>query len=252
MAHVPKASDNPIAMCSTSTGPRIKVHTYDVASPHFVIPSSGKDSFSPSSAVMAHTRSLVFLRSHIGGPFFDIEEIWEEHTFFEFVDRSVAKTMGTMVVGRPACIASLAPSNCPQAEPYVNHVPTMTGGVGRTALAEFYRDHFIFSYVHLLLPANLAGLTSFRNPASAELVTVSRTVGPDRVVDEFVFRCVHDRMIDWLLPGVPPSGNQLEIPMIAVVNVRGDRLYHEHIWWCVKSSSEYLAAARPPRHSGSD
>jgi carboxymethylenebutenolidase len=167
-------------------------------------------------------------------------------------DRSVAKTMGTMVVGRPACIASLAPSNCPQAEPYVNHVPTMTGGVGRTALAEFYRDHFIFSYVHLLLPANLAGLTSFRNPASAELVTVSRTVGPDRVVDEFVFRCVHDRMIDWLLPGVPPSGNQLEIPMIAVVNVRGDRLYHEHIWWCVKSSSEYLAAARPPRHSGSD
>ncbi|RSH95527.1 hypothetical protein EHS25_000619 [Saitozyma podzolica] len=196
MAHVPKASDNPIAMCPTSTGPRIKVHTYDVASPHFVIPSSGKGSFSPSSAAMAHTRSLVFLRSHIGGPFFDIEEIWEEHTFFEFVDRSVAKTMGTMV-----------------AEPYVNHVPTMTGGVGRTALAEFYRDHFIFS-----------------NPAS-ELVTVSRTVGPDRVVDEFVFRCVHDRMIDWLLPGVPPSGNQLEIPMIAVVNVRGDRLYHEHIWW---------------------
>jgi carboxymethylenebutenolidase len=180
---------------------------------------------------MAHTRSLVFLRSHIGGPFFDIEEIWEEHTFFEFVNRSVAKTMGTMVVSRLGLASSHGPSDCPQAEPYVNHVPTMTGGIGRKALAEFYRDHFIFSYVHHPLPANLAALTWFRNPVSAELVTVSRTVGPDRVVDEFVFRCVHDRTVDWLLPGVPPSGNQLEIPMIAVVNVRGDRLYHEHIWW---------------------
>ncbi|GFZ51570.1 hypothetical protein JCM24511_09337 [Saitozyma sp. JCM 24511] len=197
MVHVPKGAQVPAATSSPSTGPRIKVHTYDVTAPHFIIPSSGKDSFSPSSAAMAHTRSLVFLRSHIGGPFFDIEEIWEEHTFFEFVDRSVAKTMGTMV-----------------AEPYVNHVPTMTGGIGRKALSVFYRDHFIFS-----------------NPAGAELVTVSRTVGPDRVVDEFVYKCVHDRMIDWLLPGVPPSGRQLEIPMIAVVNVRGDRLYHEHIWW---------------------
>lgn len=41
----------------------------------------------------------------------------------------------------------------------------------------------------------------------------------------------HDRTIDWLLPGVPPSGRKLAIPMMSVVNVRGDRLYHEHIWW---------------------
>jgi len=38
-------------------------------------------------------------------------------------------------------------------------------------------------------------------------------------------------MIDWLLPGVPPSGDKLSIPMVAVVNIRGDRLCHEHIWW---------------------
>lgn len=30
---------------------------------------------------------------------------------------------------------------------------------------------------------------------------------------------------------MPPSGARLAIPMVAVVNVRGDRLYHEHIWW---------------------
>lgn len=33
------------------------------------------------------------------------------------------------------------------------------------------------------------------------------------------------------LPGVPPTGKRLEIPFIGVVNIRGDRLYHEHISW---------------------
>lgn len=92
----------------------------------------------------------------------------------------------------------------------------MTGGIGRKALQEFYRDHFIFS-----------------NPDDTELVVISRTVGVDRVVDEFIFKCTHDRQIDWLLPGVPPSGRRIELPMMAVVNFRGDRLYHEHIWWWV-------------------
>lgn len=42
--------------------------------------------------------TLVFLRQSSGGPFFDLEAIWDEHTYFEFEVRSVAKTMGTMVV----------------------------------------------------------------------------------------------------------------------------------------------------------
>jgi len=131
------------------------------------------------------------------GLFFDLEAIWDEHTYFEFEVRSVAKTMGTMV-----------------AEPYVNNIPTMTGGVGRENLTAFYRDHFIFC-----------------NPADATLQPVSRTIGAGRIVDEFVYHLTHDLVIDWLLPGVPPTGKKLSIPMIAVVNVRGDRLYNEHIWW---------------------
>eukprot|EP00914_Ancora_sagittata_P028360 GHVO01055920.1.p1 GENE.GHVO01055920.1~~GHVO01055920.1.p1 ORF type:complete len:152 (+),score=6.36 GHVO01055920.1:194-649(+) len=90
----------------------------------------------------------------------------------------------------------------------------MTGGVGRKALTDFYRDHFIFA-----------------NPADTIMIPVSRTVGSDRVVDEFIFKLTHDKTVDWLLPGVPPTRKILEIPMIAVVNIRGDRLYHEHIWW---------------------
>ena len=51
------------------------------------------------------------------------------------------------------------------------------------------------------------------------------------VADEFILEMTHERVVDWLLPGVPPSGRKVAIPMISVVNVRGDRLYHEHIWW---------------------
>lgn len=36
----------------------------------------------------------------------------------------------------------------------------------------------------------------------------------------------HDRVIDFFLPGVPATGKKLSIPMIAVVSVRGDRLYN--------------------------
>jgi carboxymethylenebutenolidase len=113
---------------------------------------------------VSHTRSLSFLKAQLGGPIFDLEAIWDEHTEYEFATRSVAQTMGTMVD-----------------EPYVNHVPVLTGGMGRDALTKFYRERFIFS-----------------NPADAALELVSRTVGVDRVVDEFVFSITHDRVVDWL------------------------------------------------------
>lgn len=57
----------------------------------------------------------------------------------------------------------------------------MTGGVGRDKLTSFYRNHFIWN-----------------NPSDTGLELVSRTVGIDRIIDEFVFVCTHDRVIDWL------------------------------------------------------
>ena len=66
-------------------------------------------------------------------------------------------------------------------EPYVNHIPTLTGGIGRAKLTDFYRDHFVLN-----------------NPEDTALELVSRTVGIDRVIDEFVFSFTHDREIDWL------------------------------------------------------
>ncbi|OLN87824.1 hypothetical protein CCHL11_00536 [Colletotrichum chlorophyti] len=172
-----------------------KAYDYPAAGDFFVIPSH--PNFNANAAGLAHTRSLTFLKPLLGGPYFDLEAVWEEHTLFEFGERNVEKTMATMVE-----------------QPYVNHIPTLTGGVGRERLTSFYTDHFVFN-----------------NPADTELELVSRTVGIDRVIDEFVFKCTHDRVIDWLLPGVPPTGKHLSIPFTSVVNVRGDHLHHEHIAW---------------------
>ncbi|CAE7209863.1 unnamed protein product [Rhizoctonia solani] len=155
-------------------------YKYPLSESNFVHPSS--PNYNHTQAALAHTRTLAFLRAHIGGPIFDIEAIWEAHTRFEFEGRDVGATMGTMV-----------------AEPYVNHIPTLTGGIGRKALTWFYARHFIHS-----------------NPDSTKMELVSRTLGPDRVVDEFVFEFIHDREIDWMLPGVPPTGKQVRVPFVAV------------------------------------
>ncbi|KAL4895357.1 hypothetical protein BDV59DRAFT_191839 [Aspergillus ambiguus] len=172
------------------------VYSYpEASSAAFTVP--GHSEFKISSAGVAHTRSLTFLKKHMDGPYFDLEKIWDEHTYYEFGDRSVEKTMATMVQ-----------------EPYVNHVPTLTGGVGRARLSKFYLEHFIFN-----------------NPEDTELELISRTVGTDRVVDEFIFCLTHNKEVDWLAPGIPPTGKPLRIPFTAVVNIRGDRLYHEHIAW---------------------
>jgi carboxymethylenebutenolidase len=83
------------------------VYTYESASsPSFILPSHKH--YDAVAAGVAHTRSLAFLKKHLGGPNFDLEAIWDEHTKFEFGERDVEKTMATMVE-----------------EPYVNHVPTV-------------------------------------------------------------------------------------------------------------------------------
>jgi carboxymethylenebutenolidase len=158
--------------------------------------NADRPSFDKPADMMAYSRALALLRAAMG-PHFDLSKIWDEHTLYEFGTRDVAATMATMVD-----------------EPYVNHIPTMTGGVGAKDLSRFYAKHFI--------PAT---------PADTKLIPISRTIGADRVVDEMLFCFTHDIEIDWMLPGIAPTGRFVEIPLVAIVNFRGGKLYHEHIYW---------------------
>ena len=126
-----------------------------------------------------------------------LNDLWEAHVRDEFVTRDTDATLGTMV---------------PDA--YVNHVPVMTGGVGREALRAFY--------ARLFIP---------QMPPDTEIVPVSRTIGADRLVDEMIFRFTHTVEMQWMLPGVPPSGKRVEIPLVAIVHFREGKLAHEHIYW---------------------
>jgi len=172
----------------------IEIYAYPGADHAFA--RKGGDHYDKPAAMMAHTRSIALFRKVLG-PYYDLSALWEQHCYFEFATRDVSATMKTMV-----------------AEPYVNHVPTMTGGVGAKELSRFYQNHFVNS-----------------NPADTKLIPISRTIGSDRVVDEMIFCFTHDREIDWMLPGVKPTGKYVEVPLIAVVNFRGPKLYHEHIYW---------------------
>jgi carboxymethylenebutenolidase len=146
--------------------------------------------------LLAHDRTLTALKS-VMGPHYDLATLWDKHCELEFATRDVAATMATMV-----------------AEPYVNHIPTMTGGVGQKHLAHFYQNFFVNS-----------------NPPDTSLIPISRTVGATQVVDEMLFCFTHTCEVPWMLPGIPATGKRVEIPLVAVVKFRGDKLCHEHIYW---------------------
>jgi carboxymethylenebutenolidase len=172
----------------------IEIYAYPGADHAFA--RKGGDHFDKPASMMAHSRSIALFRKTLG-PHYNLSALWEMHCYYEFATRDVDATMKTMV-----------------AEPYVNHVPTMTGGVGYKELHRFYTHHFVNA-----------------NPADTKLIPISRTIGADRVVDEMLFCFTHDREIDWMLPGVKPSGKYVEVPLVAIINFRGDKLYHEHIYW---------------------
>lgn len=174
--------------------PAVRVHLYPEC--HHAFARQGGDHFEAVSASNAYDRTIVFLKSHIG-PRYDLEALWEAHLDFEFTTRDAGRTMATMV-----------PS------PYVNHIPTMTGGVGYADLHRFYSEYFI--------PCN---------PADMKQISVSRTVGVNQIVDEVIMSFTHDRAIEWLLPGVAPTGKFVKFGLIGVVKFRGNKICHEHIYW---------------------
>jgi carboxymethylenebutenolidase len=188
--------------------PNTEIYVYPGVDHAFARP--GGHAYNKPASLMAHSRSIALFR-RVMGPYLDLSALWDAHTYHEFATRDVDATMATMVK-----------------EPYVNHVPTMTGGVGHRDLARFYKHHFIPT-----------------TPADTKLIPISRTIGADRVVDEMLFCFTHDIEIHWMLPGLKPTGKYVEIPLVAIVNFRGDKLYHEHIYWDQASVLVQIGALDP-------
>jgi len=126
-----------------------------------------------------------------------LRRLWEEHVRHEFDTHSTEDTLATMVE-----------------DAYVNHIPVMTGAVGRDELREFYSKRFIPQM-----------------PPDTEMTPISRTIGNNQLVDEMVFKFTHSIRMDWMLPGLAPTGKRVEVPLVAIVQFREGKLAHEHMYW---------------------
>jgi carboxymethylenebutenolidase len=126
-----------------------------------------------------------------------VTEVLDEHLAAEFGTRDLDATMATMTD-----------------DPYINHVPVMTGGNNRAEVRRFYQQIFIGHW-----------------PADTTMERISRTIGSDQVVDELVLSFTHDIVMDHLLPRVPPTGKQVRLAVCVVVGFRDGKVSHEHIYW---------------------
>ena len=128
----------------------------------------------------------------------DLGAVFDAHVKAEFVDMDVDATMATM-----------------SPEPYLTHVPTLTGGTGRAQVERFYRDHFVGHW-----------------PDDVQVKPLSRTVGENRVVDELIVSFTHNREMRVYLPGVAPTGRKVVLPHVVVVGFDpAGRVAYEHIYW---------------------
>src|SRR5215470_20227476 len=155
------------------------------------------------------TKENIYMNNEVGGngrvtlsvdnsnEVSDLSALFDGHIEREFVDRDVDKTMATMI-----------------AEPYVLGIPIMTGGYGGVEVRRFYSEHFINQI-----------------PKDAKVTPISRTVGEDQVVDEFIVSFTHDTQWDYLLPGIPPTGKRVDLPHVVVMKFENGKIAHEHVWW---------------------
>ena len=124
-------------------------------------------------------------------------EVLDEHIKCQFEKHDVEATMKTMVK-----------------EPYVHHVPVLTGGIGYIGVYNFYNDEFIN-----------------KMPDDTKFVRISRTIGKDQVVDELILSFTHDRELDFMLPRIPPTGKYIELPYVVIMKFNRGKIEHEHIYW---------------------
>ena len=128
----------------------------------------------------------------------DLGAIFDKHVKCEFEDHDVDATMKTMVK-----------------ELYVHHVPTLTGGIGYDGVYNFYKNDFVG-----------------KMPVDTKIERVSRTVDKGQVVDELIISFTHNREIKIMLPGIPPTGKHVELPLVVVMKFNSDnKIAHEHIYW---------------------
>jgi carboxymethylenebutenolidase len=127
----------------------------------------------------------------------DMVELWEKHTLYEFGVKDAELAISTMVN-----------------DASVMHLPTMSGGFGRSQLRRYYAEVFI------------PGI-----PEGTRSELIKRFVGPDFLVEESIMCLPHEREIPFLLPGLKPTGRMVEVALVVIVNFRDSLMKSERLYW---------------------
>jgi len=126
-----------------------------------------------------------------------MHSIWQLHLNAEFELKNAEALLSTMTES-----------------PHVFLIPSGAGGAGKQGVRDFYANHFL-PYI----------------PPDVELVTVSETSGQNRIVEEYVVRFTHTLNMDWLLPGVPPTGRKVEFALVVIIQFENGKMASEHLYW---------------------
>lgn len=151
--------------------------------------------YNQRAAILAKSRSLDLLHRTIG-PRLNLSEIFDNHLFTALNSKDIDATMETLTE-----------------EAVVTFVPTLSGGKGKHELRRFYCELF----------EALSG--------DASITTLARTTGSDRVVDEVILSFTHDRTMNFILPGLKPTGKHITIPLVISATFAYDKLSREHVYW---------------------
>jgi carboxymethylenebutenolidase len=106
-------------------------------------------------------------------------------------------------------LATMAPN------PHLVNVPTMVGGQGPQGVRAFYANRLIGQFF----------------PPDVIFETISRTYSEERLIDELIISFTHTSKMDWMLPGVEPTGKRVEVVFVVIVGIEGDKVAYEHIMW---------------------
>lgn len=124
-------------------------------------------------------------------------KLWEDHVAGEFLEKDEERSLATMTE-----------------DASVMHMPTRSGGMGKTELRAYYRDMFIPSI-----------------PDAWEHTVTNRVVTDDCIVEEATVRLVHAKQMDWFLPGIPPTGKSISVDLVIFIEFRDGKMSAERIYW---------------------
>ena len=122
---------------------------------------------------------------------------WQQHAHAEFVLKDADAALATMTEN-----------------PHVLLTPSGTGGIGWGAVHEFYATQFL---------PNI--------PPDFEFSYLSQIFSNDRIVYELVVNFTHTLRMDWMLPGVPPTGRKVEFILVIIIQIQAGKVASEHFYW---------------------